>query len=137
MMRDSKEKNRMQKGTIWMVASVMVSVFVIVSAYSQEDMVELDSSVFGNPERAAVPFRHDAHNEAAEIEECNECHHVYEDGELLEDESSEDQSCADCHDLESTGNEPSLRRAYHMNCKGCHQERKSGPIMCGECHPKG
>ena len=50
--------------------------------------------------RTSVPFEHDTHNENADIYECNLCHHVYEDGKLLEDESSEDSSCSDCHDLE-------------------------------------
>jgi hypothetical protein len=56
------------------------------------------------------------------IEDCNECHHVYEDGEKLEDESSEDSSCSECHEEKGSG------------CKGCHHENKKGPIMCGQCH---
>jgi hypothetical protein len=27
-------------------------------------------------------------------------------------------------------------KAFHLNCKGCHQERKKGPVMCGECHAR-
>jgi hypothetical protein len=26
-------------------------------------------------------------------------------------------------------------KAYHDLCKGCHLEYKTGPVMCGECHP--
>lgn len=102
----------------------------------QEDMVSVDRTVFENPQRAASVFNHEAHNENAEIEDCAVCHHVYEEGELVEDESSEDQMCSDCHGLEAVGGQPGLRRAFHLNCKGCHLERKSGPIMCGECHIK-
>jgi hypothetical protein len=29
-----------------------------------------------------------------------------------------------------------LRKAFHFNCKGCHQNKKQGPVMCGECHVK-
>ena len=46
----------------------------------------------------AAVFRHDEHNEMALIEECIECHHIYENGDKSEDESSEDQSCSECHD---------------------------------------
>jgi hypothetical protein len=40
------------------------------------------------------------------IEDCNECHHVYEDGEKLEDESSEDSSCSECHEEKGSGKAP-------------------------------
>jgi len=72
----------------------------------------------------------------AQIEECTECHHVYEDGKRLEDESSEDQRCADCHELQDNGSISGLMKAYHTNCKSCHREKKKGPIMCGQCHVK-
>jgi hypothetical protein len=99
-------------------------------------MTAVDNSVFDNARRPPVRFMHDAHNETAGIEECYECHHVYEDGKLVADESSEDQSCSDCHQIESNGRQPGLMKAFHINCKGCHQKEKSGPVMCGECHKK-
>ena len=111
-------------------------VLVITSAWSQDDMTVVDNAAFNNPQRTPSVFVHDAHNETAGIDDCAECHHVYEDGKRLEDESSEDQSCSECHDLKSTGGQPSLIKAYHANCKGCHQAQKKGPIMCGECHIK-
>jgi len=127
----------MKKAAVFIFAIVVVSAFLFVSAYSQEEMTSVDSSVFTKPERTPSIFRHDEHNEKAGIEECNKCHHVYEDGKLLEDESSEDQRCSDCHELKSSGSStPALMKAYHTNCKGCHLEQKKGPIMCGECHLK-
>ncbi len=104
------------------------------SAWSQDDMTIVDNAAFDNPQRAPSVFVHDAHNEAAGIDDCAECHHVYEDGKRLADESSEDQSCSECHDLKGSDGQPSLIKAFHTNCKGCHQEQKKGPIMCGECH---
>lgn len=104
------------------------------SAYSQEDMQIVDNGAFTKAERVASVFRHDEHNEIAQIEACNECHHVYEDGKKLADESSEDQMCSDCHELKGEDGKPSLIKAFHLNCKGCHKEKKNGPIMCGECH---
>ena len=105
------------------------------AAYSQDDMTEVDPSVFAGPQRPAALFEHDTHNETAGIDECGRCHHVFDDeGNLLEDASSEDMRCADCHDVEASGAVPSLLDAFHTNCKGCHLEEEKGPIMCGECH---
>ena len=117
-------------------ATVVVSLIVLVTAYSQEDMTHVDNSVYNNPQRTPSVFNHEVHNEAAEIEECNECHHVYEDGKKLEDESSEDQLCSDCHAFENEGRMPGLMKAFHTNCKGCHEKENKGPVMCGECHVK-
>jgi len=126
----------MRKSVRVLVIFIFANVFLFVSGYSQEDMRFIDNSVFDKPNRTPAVFNHDEHNEKAEIDECNECHHIYEDGKLMEDESSEDQSCSDCHELVSNTNMPSLRKAFHKNCKGCHQDRSVGPVMCGECHLK-
>ena len=117
-------------GCIFLLATTLI--FSV--AYSQEDLVILDNSIFKNPQRPPVVFEHDRHNEMAAIDECNECHHVYEDGKRVDDESSEDLSCSECHDMKDVGRQPGLMKAYHLNCKGCHMVNKKGPVMCGECH---
>jgi predicted CXXCH cytochrome family protein len=124
------------KNKLFLLTIVLFSAIAVISAYSQEEMTIIDNSVFDNPRRTPSVFRHDEHNKAAEIEECNECHHIYEDGEKLEDESSEDLRCSACHEKKGSGNRLGLRKAYHKNCKGCHLEKKKGPVMCGECHIK-
>ena len=117
--------------------AIVLSGFVIMAAYSQEDMRTVENSGFKNPARSAAAFLHEEHNEKAGLEECNACHHVYDKkGMLKADESSEDQKCSDCHGLETSGRQPSLMSAFHKNCKGCHMEKKAGPILCGECHKK-
>lgn len=126
----------MGKSIVYIFTSAIVSVFMLASAYSQEDMTVVDNSVFDNPQRVPSLFKHDEHNEAAGVEDCSECHHVYKDGKKVEDESSEDSSCSDCHGNEASGNTPALMKAFHSNCKGCHLESGKGPIMCGECHKK-
>jgi len=130
----------MKKGTIYIFALVLISMFVFVTAHSQEDMRFVDNSYFENSQRVPSVFNHDEHNENAGIvvddEGCNECHHVYEEGKRIEDESSEDYTCSECHLKKAEGNAPSLIKAFHLNCKVCHQEKKKGPIMCGECHKK-
>jgi hypothetical protein len=117
---------------VWALAAL--GTLCMVNAWSQEDMKAVSPEAFSNPQRPAAVFLHDAHNEKARIENCNQCHHVYEDGKLVEDESSEDRRCSDCHGLEGEGRQPGLMKAFHLNCKGCHQDQKKGPVMCGECH---
>jgi hypothetical protein len=115
-------------------AVVAIGTLFMVNAWSQEEMTVVSPDAFTSHQRPAAVFPHEAHNEKAGIENCNQCHHVYEDGKLVEDESSEDRSCSDCHGLEDAGRQPGLMKAFHLNCKGCHQEQKKGPVMCGECH---
>jgi hypothetical protein len=123
----------MKKGIFSLIAPLFV-VVLLIPAFSQEDMEVVDDAGFSEKQLPAAIFRHDEHNEKAEIDDCNECHHVYEDGIKLEDESSEDQSCSECHDEKGSGTMPGLRKAFHTNCKGCHLEQKKGPIMCRTCH---
>ena len=126
----------MKKRGVVFAMALLLTVFLLVAAYSQEDMTSIDNSVFPDSRRTAAIFNHEEHNEAAEIDECNECHHVYEDGVKLEDESSEDMLCSECHLLEDLEEQPGLMKAFHLNCKGCHLTENKGPIMCGECHVK-
>jgi hypothetical protein len=111
-----------------------ICILLILPAFSQEEMQVIAGYGFEKSQRPPAVFKHDEHNETAEIEACNECHHIYEDGQKLEDESSEDQLCSDCHTEKSSGPQPGLKKAFHLNCKGCHQAKKKGPIMCGQCH---
>ena len=123
---------RRQSAVILIIA--LIPFLLVLPVFAQEDMEVVDGDSFEKQRRPAAVFRHDNHNETAELEECNECHHVYENGERLADESSEDQRCSDCHTEKTSGNQPGLRKAFHLNCKGCHQIKKQGPVMCGECH---
>ena len=124
----------MKQRAVVILAVVVFATFFLVTAWSQEDMKVVPPGAFPNPQRPAAVFLHDAHNEKAQIDNCNECHHVFQDGKLVEDESSEDRRCSDCHELEDAGRQPGLTKAFHLNCKGCHQAKKKGPAMCGECH---
>ena len=121
---------------IYTVIILMGCIFAVMSGYSQEDVTNVEDSAFEKKMRPAVPFLHDKHNETAGIDECNTCHHVYEDGKENEDDSSEDQECSECHTINKGDNSMSLVKIYHLQCKGCHQKKKAGPIMCSECHPR-
>lgn len=119
---------------VWVVALHLST--LSLPAWSQEEIDLLEESGLEASRRGAVIFFHDDHNDTAQIDECNECHHIYEDGLKMDDESSEDQKCADCHDQKTSGPMPGLRRAFHLNCKGCHLQMKKGPVMCGQCHER-
>ena len=125
----------MKKNIVFIFSLLIVLLVFFGSAHSQEDMKFVNADAFKNPQRPPAVFSHDEHNESAEIEECSECHHVYDDnGKLVEDESSEDQRCSDCHELKAVGRKLALMKAFHTNCKGCHKQEKNGPLMCGQCH---
>jgi hypothetical protein len=114
---------------------LFILAIAVLSVYAQEDVTEVNDSVFNKRMRPAAVFLHDEHNEAAEIEDCAACHHVYEDGQRVEDESSEDMECSECH-ATGGGYPMEVVNVYHARCKGCHMEEKAGPVMCGECHVK-
>ena len=124
----------MKKRLLLFLMVPAICIFMILPALSQEDIVVVEDDGFQKRQRPPAVFKHDDHNQLAEIETCNECHHIYEKGEIQEDESSEDQLCSECHTEKSSGNQPGLKKAFHLNCKGCHQAKKKGPIMCGQCH---
>ena len=123
----------MLKSVLYISEIIMISMIVCLCAYSQENMTIIDNKAFKNPQRPPSLFKHDAHNEKAQVDECNLCHHSYDDkGIYHPDESSEEQSCSDCHQEE--GNKMHLMKAFHIRCKGCHIDKNAGPVMCGECH---
>jgi len=114
----------------------IATAMTVITGFSQEDVRNVRDSAFNIRMRTAVPFNHEEHNEKAAIDDCTECHHIFdENGTKLEDESSEDQECSECH-MANGKSRMDLMRAYHLNCKGCHEDRNAGPVMCGECHDK-
>ena len=125
------------RSVTWIAMAILIGVVLtFTTTWAQEDMTVVDNAVFDNPQRTPSIFVHDEHNDNAGIDDCAACHHVYENGQLVEGESSEDQRCSDCHSLEGGDGQPALMKAFHTNCKGCHQQEGRGPILCGECHQK-
>jgi len=118
-----------------------------------EDILLDDQAVFTNRSRPAVDFPHLLHFDDAGIE-CSDCHHRFKGGENIVDESELEEDgegikCSACHknetgfrfkpDLDPT--KRNLQQAYHRMCTGCHRQvskdkKQSGPVTCGECHPK-
>jgi len=128
----------MKKRTLmaFIFITLIVAVFAVITANSQENVKGVQDSAFKELMRPTVRFMHDEHNEKAEIENCSVCHHTFKEGKLVEDETSEDSECSECHQSKDDKNPIALITAYHANCKGCHVEKETGPIMCAECHTK-
>jgi hypothetical protein len=127
----------MKRASALGLISAVVAILSAAGVSSQENLKVLGPDAFAKAQRPPVAFVHDAHNEKAGLDACNECHHVYgDDGQRIPDESSEDKSCSECHGLQAEGRKPGLMKAFHLNCKGCHQTHTKGPVMCGECHAR-
>jgi hypothetical protein len=139
----------MRKGSIiLLIVLVIPACWILPPAWTEEypDVWNEDytgfsagwvEKIFRQRQRPPSRFDHDTHQGYEGLEECHTCHHLYEDGLLIEDESSEDQACADCHPVRSTRSRPTkLLSAYHNLCKGCHEQVEDGPLTCGECHVK-
>ncbi|MFP4473959.1 MAG: acidic tetraheme cytochrome c3 TmcA [Desulfatibacillaceae bacterium] len=121
--------------TFCVVLGVCLVLLGAMAAFSQEDVTEVDDSIFLTRMRPPVPFNHEEHNEKAELWDCIVCHHYGEEDELIPDMTSEGMECSECH-YEGDGFPMDVVRAYHLNCRGCHKERKQGPVTCGQCHPR-
>jgi hypothetical protein len=116
--------------------ALLLTTIYFLPAFSQMDMKIISSDAFEEHQRPPAVFKHDEHNEEAEIFDCSICHHVYEDGELIPGAMSIDLPCSECHKVGSDRKSPSLMKAYHKLCMGCHKKEDKGPITCGECHVK-
>ncbi len=120
---------------------IMVSVLALAAAgaaWSQDEVMVLDSKDLGPHQRPLVTFDHEAHTQNLE---CQRCHHDYD--KYLNNQFEDGAPCAKCHRPRVTGkNRVSLLMAFHRRCKGCHaalRERgiPAGPVMCGQCHRRG
>lgn len=120
------------KGT-GIIIAMLLALGAVFGIYAER----IEPMGFETLRRPASLFDHDEHNDAAGIDDCAVCHHLYEDGMLVEDESSEDSYCSDCHEVKASDqNSVSLTAAFHTRCKSCHFEENKGPVLCGECHQK-
>ncbi len=128
----------MEKRTlmVYIIIILLIATSSVILAKSEEDVTTVQDSAFQYKMRPKVFFLHEDHNEKAEIDDCSVCHHLYEEGILVEDEVSEGMECSECHELEKGQNPIALVNVYHGQCKGCHRENKAGPIQCSECHIK-
>lgn len=124
----------MRKLTPLIAILALVGLFIVLPAFSQQDMKRVPNTAFEKPQRPAALFVHDEHNEKAKIEDCGECHHGDTGGKLDKANQTPGQPCAECHSAKKTPGKTPLMRAYHKQCVECHQAKGKGPLVCGECH---
>ena len=137
MFRENNMKIKILMIALILFACSGISMVCTSRADAKNDTVRMDTSAFERTRRPAAVFDHDAHNEAAQIDDCAACHHVYKDGKLVPDESSEDTPCSDCHGLVAGPDNPvPLVNAFHLQCRSCHVKKGKGPLLCAECHQK-
>lgn len=118
------------------IAVLLIFLVAVPRAGAQEDYSVFPRDLFPDPQRPVSRFTHEEHMVFDAIEDCYVCHHVYQDGTLVEGESSDGVPCGECHKLNPADGTVDRLRAYHIRCKGCHESEKKGPITCGECHVK-
>jgi c(7)-type cytochrome triheme protein len=124
-----------------LITMAILVAFIIPWVKAQPDKIKLDHVVaFGKKQRPPVLFPHNQHIETGLS--CKDCHHRYEKGKnVLEDSELEEGKpgikCSECHGPKTR---PKLREAFHRQCMDCHNKmkktgKKTGPRLCGECHP--
>ena len=126
-----------------MMTAVILLVICIshLDARQNKDIIA-NKDVFGELKKPPARFSHDFHASVFEDQGCGVCHHVLDKNSgKLGYQEGEELGCVDCHGRKKAGNTPALREAYHGSCNTCHRSMrnknmKSGPITCGECHPK-
>jgi predicted CXXCH cytochrome family protein len=106
----------------------------MVESRAMVDVLTLENESFAPKKRPPVVFAHDAHNEAAGIEDCAGCHHLYENGAIIQGMDSAGIPCSDCHSVRPAENRVPLMVGYHTLCRGCHLDKKAGPVTCAQCH---
>jgi hypothetical protein len=112
--------------------------FLVPLVWSQDPIQVLEHKEIGPHQRPLVTFNHDKHTASLE---CIRCHHDYDEHGNNRGGEDKAQPCASCHQPTAKPPKPSLEGAFHGQCKGCHEamwgrERRSGPVMCGECHSR-
>ncbi len=119
-----------------MLAMSLLFFIVVLPAFSQDEVIEINNQELGIHTRPLVQFPHMIHEE---VIECSECHHEYDDSGA--NIGGDGGSCTECHTKKAGSNPVPLMEAYHLQCKQCHaktvaKEKKSIPQMCGQCHVK-
>lgn len=89
------------------------------------------AEVFGKLERPPVVFNHRLHADKYRKEGCKTCHPATTEGDLIFEFPFKIIA----------KNKESMLNFFHEKCIQCHQKmirenKKAGPIICGDCHKK-
>ena len=133
----------MKKKINLLFCASIITVIAISILFAQSDIIKINNkSVFVDKQRSPVSFPHQKHMNSVG---CKKCHHLYQDGKnvlKISDLTAGNPmiKCSTCHSLDKAGNCYGLMDAYHVQCIECHRKKnqeaqKTGPMLCGECHP--
>ena len=110
----------------------------------------ITSDLWENKTKGAPIFTHEKHVKVHKVE-CNQCHHIYEDGKNTWKDGMAVAKCGECHDeptiksetkLPPEDQKKNLKLAFHNNCRACHKALKKenpenkAPVTCKQCHPE-
>ena len=114
------------------------------------ELITIYAQLFTKHTKGPVTFPHDRHTKEFNIA-CNECHHIYDNGQNVWKEGMEVEKCEVCHNEPTIKGEntlppdvqkKNLKLAFHNNCRVCHRKLKSenptskAPTTCSGCHEK-
>ncbi|MCJ7773077.1 MAG: cytochrome c family protein, partial [Desulfobacterales bacterium] len=112
------------------------------------ELITIYARLFPEHTKGPVKFAHDKHGKDYKIA-CNECHHIYDNGQNVWKEGIKVEKCEICHNeptIKSENTLPpdvqkkNLKLAFHNNCRVCHKKLKSdnptskAPTTCSGCH---
>lgn len=113
----------------------------VIEAEASGSNVEIiiENLGYENDKKKPVKLNHKKHSEEYEVF-CDNCHHIYQEGENIWKQGDPVEKCIACHDpVEDQGNVIKLQSAFHKNCRDCHkemsQEGREAPYKkCTDCH---
>ncbi len=127
---------------------LFVTAFVVTAHEDVEDVFHIESTIWPNGTRGPVLFTHEKHAEDYSIS-CDQCHHVYVNGENIWQEGDPVDRCQTCH-FEATvegerrlppdDQKLNLKLAFHNLCQDCHRAEvrkdrtSTAPTTCRGCH---
>ena len=127
-----------------LLITVIISFAASILLAQSDEIIINNARSFVDKQRTPVKFPHGLHMGSGL--ECKDCHHLYRDGKNVLDESELIENnpkikCSSCHTMQKGGRSLGLMDAFHLQCMGCHKKlamkgKKSGPRLCGQCHPR-
>jgi hypothetical protein len=109
------------------------------AAQEVTEVITIENQGYTSDKKGPVKFNHLKHNKDYKVS-CDQCHHLYKDGENQWKEGDHVDKCIVCHNpTEEKDKVIKLQNAFHKNCRDCHSEAskegKAAPsTKCSDCH---
>jgi hypothetical protein len=112
---------------------------VVQSSQEMTELITIENEGYPSKKKGPVKFTHTKHNKDYGVT-CDQCHHLYKDGQNQWKEGDHVDKCIFCHSpIDDKDKAIRLQNAFHKNCRECHNEmNKSGrgapSVKCSDCH---